>query len=111
MGNVEKAVERYALAVSRAPDDGGLYLNMGIAYHRMGDKAKSIELIGKAHTKLGSYVAMHNTLNMDRENAAYGEIDSLLRQASHETGISSIALATRSLTGSGYPLYWKRFHK
>ena len=111
MGNVEQAVEKYALAVNRSPDDGGLYLNMGIAYHKLRNKAKSIELIRKAHTKLGSYVAMHNMLNLDKADEAYEEIDSLLRQAGQGTGISSVALAARSLTRSPYPLYWKRFHR
>ncbi len=110
MGNTERAVERYNLAVSRAPNDGGLYLNMGIAYHKMGDEAKSMEYIGKAHTKLGSYVAMRNMLSLDEEDGAYQEIDALLRKASQGSEISSIALAARSLMNSGYPLYWKRFH-
>lgn len=110
MGNLEQAVAKYNLAVNRAPNDGGLYLNMGIAYHRMGDEIKSMEYMGKAHTKLGSYVAMHNMLNLDEENGAYAEIDILLRKASRGSEISSIALAARSLTNSGYPLYWKRFH-
>ena len=110
MGNTRQAVEKYSLAVARAPDDGGLYLNMGIAYHRMGNEAKSIELIGKARTKLGSYVAMRNMLSLDKGDAAYKEIDNLLRQASRSAGISSVALAARSLAKSPYPLYWKRFH-
>ena len=110
MGNMEVAVEKYSLAVSRAPDDGGLYLNMGIAYHKMGNETRSMEYIGKAHTKLGSYVAMHNMLNLDEEDRAYNEIDSLLRKASQGSEVSSIALAARSLANPGYPLYWKRFH-
>lgn len=111
MGKHKKAVDRYALAVNRAPDDGGLYLNMGIAYHRMGDEGKSLEFIRKAHTKLGSYTAMHNMLNLDENDGAYGEIDGLLRKASQESSVISIALAARSMAKSQYPLYWKRFHK
>jgi len=110
MGNLEQAVAKYNLAVNRAPNDGGLYLNIGIAYHRMGDEAKSMEYIGKAHTKLGSYVAMHNILNLGEEGKTYAEIDILLRKASRGSEVSSIALAARSMTNSSYPLYWKRFH-
>ena len=77
----------------------------------MGDEAKSIEFIRKAHTKLGSYTAMHNMLNLDSGDSTYGEIDGLLRKASQNSAVSSIALAARSLAKSQYPLYWKRFHR
>lgn len=110
MGNMQQAVERYALAAEFAPDDGGLYLNMGIAYHKMGDEEKSLEAIGKAYTKLGSYIAMRRELNLDTDSMFYDEIDGLLRKAvRHTTEELSATLRARSLTKSQYPLYWKRF--
>jgi tetratricopeptide (TPR) repeat protein len=112
MGNMQQAVDKYARSADRSPDDGGLYLNMGIAYSKMGDEEKSIEYIGKAYTKLGSYLAMCQMLNLDAESAFYHEIDALLRKAVHETTEKfTLALGTRSLKKSQYPLYWKRFQK
>ncbi len=110
MGNMQQAVERYSLAVEVAPDDGGLYLNMGIAYHKMGDEEKSMEALGKAYAKLGSYIAMRRELNLDEDSGFYNEIDGLLRRAvRHTTEELGAALSVRSLTKSQYPLYWKRF--
>ena len=110
-GNPQQAVARYAKAAERAPDDGGLYLNMGIAYHKLGDEDRSIESFGKAYTQLGSYVAMCRLLNLDAESRFYEEVDSLLRKAVRRTtDIFTVALGSRSLTKSQYPLYWKRFH-
>ncbi|MFC1712965.1 tetratricopeptide repeat protein [Candidatus Poribacteria bacterium] len=110
MGNMQQAVERYTRAVELSSDDGGLYLNMGIAYHKMGDEEKSMEALGKAYTKLGSYIAMRRELNLDEESRFYDEIDNLLRKAvRHTTEEFSATLRARSLTKSQYPLYWKRF--
>ena len=110
-GNIQQALERYAQAAERTPEDGGIYLNMGIAYHKLGDREKSIEFLGKAYTKLGSYIAMCRMLGLDPEGSFYGEVDGLLREAvNRATGeIFSTALGARSLTKSPYPLYWKRF--
>jgi tetratricopeptide (TPR) repeat protein len=111
MGNAQRAVARYTRAAGRSPDDGGLYLNTGIAYYKLGDEEKSIEFLGKAYTKLGSYRAMCRLLNLDEENRFYEEIDSLLRKAIHQTTeVFTVALGARSLAKSAYPLYWKRFH-
>jgi len=111
MGNVQQAVAKYAQAVDHMPDDGGLYLNMGIAYHKLGDEDKSLEYLGKAYTKLGSYMAMRRLLNLDEENRFYEEVDTLLRKAIRPTtDVFTVALGARSLKKSAYPLYWKRFH-
>ena len=112
MGNMPQAVERYIRAAEFSPDDGGLYLNMGIAYHKMGDKEKSMEALGKAYIKLGSYIAMRRELNLDKDSKFYDEIDNLLRKAvRHTTEEFATSLRARSLTKSEYPLYWKRFHR
>ncbi len=112
MGNMQQAVKKYVQAAEFSSDDGGLYLNMGIAYHKMGDEERSMEALGKAYTKLGSYMAMRRELNLDVDNMFYDEIDSLLRKAvRHTTEEFTASLRARSLTKSQYPLYWKRFHK
>jgi len=111
MGNLQQAVTKYAEAADRTPDDGGLYLNMGIAYYKLGDEDKSLECLGKAYTKLGSYMAMRRLLNLDEENRFYEEVDNLLRKAVRRTtDVFTVALGAKSLTKSAYPLYWKRFH-
>jgi tetratricopeptide (TPR) repeat protein len=110
MGNVQQAVGKYAQAVDRTPDDGGLYLNMGIAYHKLGDEDRSLGYLGKAYTKLGTYMAMRRLLNLDEENRFYEEVDNLLRKAVRRTtDVFTVALGARSITKSAYPLYWKRF--
>lgn len=112
MGNPQQAVMRYTKALEFSPDDGGLYLNLGIAYHKMGNQEKSMEALGKAYTKLGSYLAMRRELNLDQDSIYYDEIDSLLRRAvRHTTEEFAISLRARSLAKTKYPLYWKRFHK
>ncbi len=110
MGNMQQATEKYAQAADFAPDDSGLYLNMGIAYHKLGDEEKSMKSLGKAYTKLGSYMAMCRLLNLDTESRFYAEVDRLLRKSVRQTTeVFTVALAARSLTKSQYPLYWKRF--
>ena len=110
MGNIELAAEKYSRSADRAPDDGGLYLNMGIAYDKLGDEEKSMEYLRKAYTKLGSYIAMCRLLNLDEESRFYEEVDSLLRKAVRRASeVFTVALGTRSLKKSQYPLYWKRF--
>ena len=111
MGNMQQAVKRYTRAAEFSPGDGGLYLNMGIAYHKMGDEKRSMKALGKAYTKLGSYMAMRSELNLDEDSKFYDEIDNLLRKAvRHTTEEFAISLRARSLAKSEYPLYWKRFH-
>ncbi len=111
-GNLQQAVDKYVQSADRSPDDGGLYLNIGIAYNKLGNEEKSLEYLGKAYTKLGSYLAMCQMLNLDVESAFYQEIDTLLRKSVHQTTEKfTLALGTRSLKKSQYPLYWKRFQK
>jgi tetratricopeptide (TPR) repeat protein len=110
MGKMQRALTKYTQAAERSPDDSGVYLNMGIAYYKMGDEEKGIEYLGRAYTKLGSYTAMCQMLNLDEESVFYEEVDQILRKAVHRTTeVYSTALGVRSLKKSQYPLYWKRF--
>ena len=110
MGNLQQALAKYTQAAKWAPDDGGIYLNIGIVYSKLGDEQKSIEFLERAYTKLGSYAVMCRILNLDEENIFYREVDTLLRKAiQHSTEVLSTALGTRIIERSQYPLYWKRF--
>jgi len=119
-GDAVGAVKKYARAADQAPDDSGLYLNMGLAYHRMGDERKSMEGFTKACVMLGNDItAVRSKLNLDRNSQADNEIYALLVKAIRRNmdsdntalGARNLPLRMQRLERGKYPLYWKRFHE
>ena len=119
-GNAGAAVKKYAQAVDQSPDDSGLYLNIGLAYHKMGDERRSMESLTKACVMLGNDItAARSMLNLGMESQTEKEIyDLLVNAIKRNMNSDNIALGARDLplriqsrNGTQYPLYWKRFHE
>ena len=107
----EAAMSHYLKALFATPDDGAIYLNLGIAYHKMSDRAKTDEMLDRAYSELGSYRQMCSALGMKLDGSENEEVRSLLREAEKRVlQRRTRPLGTRATEADSkqLPLYWKK---
>ena len=107
----EAALSHYLKALEAAPGDGAIYLNLGIAYDRMGARAKTDDMFDRSYSELGSYRQMCYALGLELDGSAHEAVRSLLREAEKRAlQRRTRPLGTRAAESDSKqpPLYWKK---
>jgi tetratricopeptide (TPR) repeat protein len=106
-----EAVSHYLKAVEADPGDGGILLNLGIAYFVTGEEDNVVnEMFDRAYSALGSYAQMCYALAINLKGPDHSEVRLLMRKA-EERALQNRTrpLGIRALPpNKPLPLYWKR---
>jgi len=107
-----EAEDFYFKALEADPDDGAIYLNLGVAYTVAGEEGRAEAMFDSAFCRLGSYVQMCYALGISLGGPDRGGIRSLLREAEERAlNYRTVPLGTLGAGPRGtddIPLYWKR---